>query len=57
MSQTNKIKTNEYELEKNKKCLSDNNRMSLDIFGENYSIFNNKKNKSYKTLIRLSEKK
>jgi hypothetical protein len=30
--------------------------MSLDIFGENYSIFNIKNNNSYKTLIRLSEK-
>lgn len=59
MSQSNKIKTNEKEkeIESHKKCLSDNSRMSLDIFGENYSIFNIKKNKSYKTLIRLSEKK
>ena len=58
MSQSNKIKTNENEneLENNKKCLSDNSRMSLEVFGENYSIFNIKKNKSYKTLIRLSEK-
>ena len=61
MSQSNKIKTNENEKEiennNNKKCLSENSRMSLDIFGENYSIFNIKKNKSFKTLIRLSEKK
>jgi CRP-like cAMP-binding protein len=60
MSQNNKIKTNENENEKEienyKKCLSENSRMSLDIFGENYSIFNIKRNQSYKMLIRLSEK-
>ena len=46
MSQSNKIKTNEKEkeIESHKKCLSDNSRMSLDIFGENYSIFNIKIN-------------
>ena len=58
MSQSNKIKTNgnEKEIENHKNSLSENKRMSLDIFGENYSIFNIKKNKSFKTLIRLSQK-
>ena len=48
-----KIKKNE-ELNDLNKCYSEERKISIDVLGKKYSLFNLKKNNSYKTLVKLS---